>query len=218
MSQSSEGESEILLGNKQLLAVFFVGVVLLGIAFTGGYMLGRGAAGKKPQQAETAAVNTASSPSASPESADTDGQVGETHSVPAYGGSVTPAEKPSRAAEPESSAKLKASENLLGARKKAGFKPTEEERSSAKASKADGFTPQSGQEFLQVAAVPRNHAEAVAAVLRRKGFHAHAVPKPGKADLYRVIVGPIRDPGELSSTRDSLRKTGFNQVIIQHFE
>jgi cell division septation protein DedD len=59
---------------------------------------------------------------------------------------------------------------------------------------------------------------AVAAVLRRKGFHAHAVPKPGDGTLYRVIVGPIRDAGELSSTRDLLRKTGFGQVIVQHYE
>ena len=83
--------------------------------------------------------------------------------------------------------------------------------------KGDGFAPQSGQEFLQVAAVPRDHALAVASVLRKKGFQAHAVPKPGDANLYRVIVGPIRSAGDLSSTRDSLRKTGFSQVIVQHF-
>ncbi len=83
--------------------------------------------------------------------------------------------------------------------------------------RSDAFAPQSGQEFLQVTAVPYDHALAVAAVLRKKGFHAHAVPKPGGANLYRVIVGPIHDAGELSSTRDSLRKTGFSQVIVQHY-
>ncbi len=42
MLRSSEEETEILLGNKQLLGIFFVVAILLGIAFTGGYMVGRG--------------------------------------------------------------------------------------------------------------------------------------------------------------------------------
>ena len=83
--------------------------------------------------------------------------------------------------------------------------------------KGDGFAPQSGQEFLQVAAVPRDHALAVASVLRKKGFQAHAVPKPGDVNLYRVIVGTDPKRRRSSSTRDSLRKTGFGQVIVQHF-
>ncbi len=200
MLQSSEQETEILLGNKQLVAIFFVGVVLLGLAFTGGYMLGRGSASKKAVAPEVAASAPAATDATQP-------QVGETHSVPgADEGSTAPppATIPARTAEPA------ASSNLLGARK--SHEPVLAEEKSVK---ADNFTPQGGQEFLQVAAVPRDHAMAVAAVLRRKGFRAHAVPKPGDNALYRVIVGPIRDAGELSSTRDSLRKTGFSQVIVQ---
>ena len=79
------------------------------------------------------------------------------------------------------------------------------------------FSPEAGQQFLQVAAVGRDEAEAVADVLHKKGFRAHAVPKPGTAKLYRVIIGPIRDPGELSNTRDALRRTGFREVIVQRY-
>ncbi len=198
MLQSSERETEILLGNKQLIAVFFVGVALLGIAFTGGYMVGRGSSGKK--------VNTVASatPDAAPAGAPADSntatsQVGETHSVSAEeGATVSPAGKST-------------SSNLLGARKPKQAATVE------KSARNDEFAPQGGQEFLQVAAVLHDHAMAVAAVLRKKGFHAHAVAKPGDSNLYRVIVGPIRDAGELSSTRDSLRKTGFSQVVVQHY-
>ncbi len=198
MLQSSERETEILLGNKQLIAVFFVGVALLGIAFTGGYMVGRGSSGKK--------VNTAAAaiPDAAPVGANQDTnaapQVGETHSVSAEeGATVSPAEK------------NKSTSNLLGARK------SKQAATVEKSARSDEFAPQGGQEFLQVAAVPHDHAMAVATVLRKKGFHAHAVAKPGDSNLYRVIVGPIRDAGELSSTRDSLRKTGFSQVVVQHY-
>jgi cell division septation protein DedD len=187
MFERGEGETEILLGNKQLLAIFFVGAVLLGAAFAGGYMVGRGAAVKKP-----APVATLPEPVATDTGTAAQPQVGETHSV-----------------APDETASLAPEDDLLGARK--------QKTAAAPVAHEDSFDPQSGQEFLQVAAVPRDHALAVASVLRKKGFRAHAVAKPGDASLYRVIVGPIRNAGELSSTRDSLRKTGFNRVLVQHY-
>jgi cell division septation protein DedD len=66
--------------------------------------------------------------------------------------------------------------------------------------------------------VERDEAEAIADVLRKKGFRAHAVPKPGSNKLYRVIVGPVRDAGDLRSTRDALHNTaGFREVIVQRY-
>ncbi len=205
MLQSGERETEILLGNKQLLGVFFVVAALLGVAFTGGYMVGRGSSLKKAPVA-AAAVDTNNS-----ETTATAAQPGgETHSVP----------------PDDSSAALNADsavhhsrkpEDVLGSRhKKQTVAPAETTETAS--ARPDSFVPQSGQEFLQVTSVTRDHAMAVAAVLRKKGFHAHAVPKPGQANLYRVIVGPIRSAGELSSTRDSLRKTGFNQVLVQRYQ
>ncbi len=213
MLQSGDRETEILLGNKQLLAVFFVVAALLGIAFTGGYMVGRGASGKKASPTANTPADTTSPASQTASAAAPQG--GETHSVPADDGNLNPD-------VPAASLSRKGSEELLGARKKKGSAKPEQvsaaETATPKPARSDGFVPQDGQEFLQVAAVPHDHALAVAAVLRKKGFHAHAVPKPGDANLYRVIVGPIRDAGELSSTRDSLRKTGFSQVIVQHYQ
>ncbi len=208
MLQTSDHEREILLGNKQLLGIFFVAAVLLGIAFTGGYMLGRGSAGKKPLGAAgTKTEAAASSASGS--------QGGETHSVPPDDGGVVLPSQPARKAVSQST------EVPLGSRKRktvSASSAPDVETSAPKSSRSDGFVPEVGQEFLQVTAVAHEDANAVAAVLRRKGFHAHAVPKPGNANLYRVLVGPIRDAGELSSTRDALRKTGFRDVIVQHYQ
>ena len=78
-------------------------------------------------------------------------------------------------------------------------------------------TPRRGQTYLQVAAVSRSEAEAVATVLSKKGFNAHVAPRPG-TKLFRVLVGPVRDAGELSSTRDALMHKGFRQVFVQRYE
>ncbi len=199
MLQSDERETEILLGNKQLIAVFFVVAALLGVSFVGGYKVGQASGKKAPSMAPVAT---------SPAAANSTEQGGETHSVSPEDAS------PSKTEVVPPASGHKGSEMPLGARKKELARP----EGTGATPKSDGFVPQGGQEFLQVAAVPRDHAFAVAAVLRRKGFHAHAVPKPGGANLYRVIVGPIHDAGELSSTRDSLRKTGFNQVIVQRYQ
>src|SRR5271168_576266 len=41
MAKNEEGEFELILGNRQLLRVFFIVVVLLGVFFTIGYIVGR---------------------------------------------------------------------------------------------------------------------------------------------------------------------------------
>jgi cell division protein FtsN len=57
----------------------------------------------------------------------------------------------------------------------------------------------------------------VSEVLHAKGFAAHAVPKPGNPKIYRVLIGPVRDAGDLSTTREALRQTGFREVIVQKY-
>ena len=41
MPRNDEGEFELILGNKQLLSVFFIVIILLGVFFTMGYIVGR---------------------------------------------------------------------------------------------------------------------------------------------------------------------------------
>ena len=41
MPKTEEGDFELLIGNKQLLTVFFVVVILLGVFFTMGYIVGK---------------------------------------------------------------------------------------------------------------------------------------------------------------------------------
>jgi hypothetical protein len=209
MLRSSESETEILLGNKQLLGIFFVVAILLGVAFTGGYMVGKANAGKR---AADSPVASSSEPGTPPPPS---GPAGETHSVPAAG---TP-DTSNEAASTHSAAP--SNETPLGARKKGSASSATQALSSSDATTSEragnNFAPQTGQQFLQVAAVGRDEATAIADVLHKKGFSAHAVPKPANPKVVRVLIGPIRDAGDLATTRDALHKTGFRDVIVQHY-
>ncbi len=210
MLQTSESETEILLGNKQLLGIFFLVAVLLGIAFTGGYMVGRGTRAKKALPVSAAAEIPAATPATA--------GGGETHSVTppdvAGSGDQAPAQQPDSTAQ---DVPLGAAKPKQAAVKSAEVQPEAQPAGPTAEPGPTGFLPQSGEEFLQVTAVARADAESIADTLRSKGFRAHAVPAPNNPNLYRVIVGPVRDAGDLSNTRDALRKTGFRDVIVQHY-
>jgi cell division protein FtsN len=106
----------------------------------------------------------------------------------------------------------------LGSRKKPKPEKAEKTRSEEEQEPASNsaLTPVSkNKTYLQVAALGRNDAEAVAKVLSKKGFQAHIAPKPG-TEFFRVLVGPVRDAGELNSTRDALKSKGFREVFVQH--
>lgn len=209
MLRTSENETEILLGNKQLLGIFFVIAVLLGIAFTGGYMVGRGSGEKK-----AASVATSVGPAAPSTSAGG----GETHSVAA---APSAEDTQSSAAPTVKNGAAVENEAPLGSPKRSKAEKrtetAETETPPASAETTGHFVPESGQTFLQVAATTRDEAEGVADVLHKRGFRAHAVPKPGNPRLYRVLIGPMRDAGDLSNTREALRKTGFREVIVQKY-
>lgn len=224
MLQTGENETEILLGNKQLLGIFLVVAVLLGISFTGGFLIGRGSLARKAPPLEATA---APAPESRAATASSGGQThileGETTlpAAAAGGADTEAAVPPTRVQSEAGSSTPRRADNGLGSRKGAKSPLT------AAAVKADvepeprvdndgGYTPRTGTTYLQVAAVSKDEAETVADVLHRKGFHAHAVPKPGNTKIYRVIIGPVKDAGDLSSTRDALRKT-FREVIVQHY-
>ena len=141
---------------------------------------------------------------------------GETHSVGAESSSNEDAQ--SSASPPETSKRSLGSKTNHEPRSASSSSVRVRNESKQKTALADtaptptasdaNFTPTAGQMFLQVAAVGQEEAEAVAEVLHKKGFRAHAIPKPG-TKLYRVLIGPVRDTSDLSATRDSLRHTGF---------
>ncbi len=204
MAASVDHESEILLGNKQLLAVFAVVALLLAVAFTGGYMLGKNSAQKKAAAVAAEKTN---------DTANDAGPVTKT---------LTPDDSsgfPQDAAAPLPTRESKVESSPIVVPKP---KPPAES-SSARVGGAlplgalpEGV-PRAGQTFVQVTALMHKDAESTAEVLRKQNFHARIAPKPGSTTVYRVLVGPIKDAADLAATRDALRKVGFRDVFAQHY-
>ncbi|MCP5119083.1 MAG: hypothetical protein GY953_50415, partial [bacterium] len=159
MSKNDEGEFELVLGNKQLLSVFFIVVVLLGVFFTMGYIVGRNTSDQtqmastpsKPLVVEAGAVPGSTSvpaPKAIPKPPTTASKpkprVVERASAAAAAKPPPPAPKPSRVRKPP---------------------PVRSQPTPA----ATG-QPASGEVYLQVVATSRPEGGVVLDVLKKRGF------------------------------------------------
>jgi outer membrane biosynthesis protein TonB len=203
MARSEDGEFELILGNKQLLSVFFIVVVLLGVFFTMGYIVGKNsvspdmASGKPPSGAMVVEPTEAEpAPKAS-------------------GRMVVEPDKPS--AMPETS-----KPTPEPAAKKAEPPPAEEPKSApapithSQVALTPTGEPAPGQTFLQVVASTRPDCEIIVDVLKRKGFPALMAPIP-KSELWRVLVGPLTDAAVISKTRTDLEAAGFQKPYLRKY-
>jgi cell division septation protein DedD len=191
--RNDDGEFELILGNRQLMSVFFIVVILLGVFFAMGYIVGRNASPvgtpevathrpeTKPVDGETASTretarDTAREPAepATPKAADS--QPRETASQQG------PATKPAPTPEP------------------APVKTTARAAASSQ--------PESGRTYLQLSAIDHDKAEIMVELLHKKNFPAIAAEIPEKPGVFRVLVGPIAD-AEINKTRADLQNASF---------
>jgi len=199
MPRNDEGEFELVLGNRQLLSVFFIVVVLLGVFFVMGYILGKNstpgtaadvASARKPMDTSTAPNPIIIDKSASKSSAAGEPVVEKPVAV---NKPVEKTEAPVAKPEP----------------KKAEPKKEDPKPVPATAESKTGEPPK-GSLFLQVAAVGRAEADVVAKVLRGKGF-AIWIATSDKDKIFRVLVGPIQksDQGKIRGELDQLGFKAF---------
>jgi cell division septation protein DedD len=198
MAKTEDGEFELVLGNRQLLTVFFIVVILVAVFFTMGYIVGRNSApGFEARKSDKPPASDANRPSAAvqasapqppperkPETSDT---------VSARSPAKEPEPPPPVKKEPE-----KDSERVEAAA------PVPEE-------------PSSGQTYLQVVAVERAEAEIFVDVLGKKGFHAIFAPVPEKPGTFRVLVGPYKDAAAIGQARTDLEKAGFKNTFVRKY-
>jgi cell division septation protein DedD len=197
MARNEDGELELILGNKQLLSVFFIIVFLLGVFFSMGYIVGRNS---------TAAVVASAGPAG--------GTVAER--VPEQTAAPAPrSEAPAvvtRAADPKPESP------------KPEPPPVEPRPEPRKESKADGplrpQEPAKGVVYLQLTAIARPDADTYVATLRKKGFQALFTPVPENPSLHRVLVGPLKDAAAVNKARAELEESGFpgGKAIRKQFD
>jgi cell division septation protein DedD len=211
LARNDEGEFELVLGNRQLISVFLIVVILLGVFFSMGYIVGRNSspsdAGRNSAVAKSveppAETPTPATSAAPPQ---TSAPVPETKTA-APERVTTHAEQP--AAEvpppkpaPASPAKEKRSPSPPPA-------PTRSERASITGEPPAG-------DYWQVVATARPDAEIVAEALGKKGMHAIVAPAP-KEGIFRVLVGPLKDSATQAQTRTDLEAAGFKNPIVRKY-
>ena len=190
MAKSGDGEFELVLGNRQLLSVFFIVVLLVAVFFTMGYVVGRNstpgyAEAKKPER--TIVVDGARPSATAP--------------VEQANPEVTRPQEPVKA-EPAPPPPPK--KELEKKSEPSGSAPTPEE-------------PVPGQTYVQVVAVQRAEAEIFLDVLGKKGFHAIYAPVPEKPEMFRVLVGPLKDASAIGQARTDLEQAGFKNTIVRKY-
>jgi cell division protein FtsN len=197
----TDNEQEFVLGNRQLLSAFFVVVLLLGVFFVMGYIVGSNSktenAAKKAAQAEPAPVAAADAPNRAsavqPDAA----------SVPAEPSTPTAVQEEKPVPPVERPVERKKAVRTVAAEAEA---EAPAERTAVRVESAAGHT------YLQVSAVKRPAADSIVKTLKDKGFPA-LLSESSKPELFRVLVGPYSDTPGLSKAKSDLKAMGFDAVV-----
>ena len=208
MPRNEDGEFELVVGNKQLLSIIFILMVVFGVVFSMGYFVGRANSGSDtPLPAGQQAANQ---PSGRPQAAGAEGAATPTpeatpdDTLPAGDAKVTTPDASSSTTPVVSATPVAA--HVSAATPKPMATPPPAPRTPVAAVQA-------GQTFLQVAAVKKPQAEMLVEVLKEKGFRAVSSQSAPGAELYRALVGPLRDAAELARTKADLENAGFKPIV-----
>ena len=184
-------EFELVLGNKQLLSVFFIVVVLLGVFFTMGYIVGRNSSPIDGTR-RSEGYDRGDAPSAVPAAAkQQNAPVAIAEAQPAAN-EATPAVKVEPpAATPETAQK-----------------PIDIPAVSS-------TQPEAGRTYLQVVSVAKPQAEALAEVLAKRGFRAFVAAGPDDK-TFRVLVGPAADITDVGKLKSDLEAVGMKPFVKKY--
>jgi cell division septation protein DedD len=180
LPKNQDGEYELILGNHQLLGVFFMVIVLLGVFFAMGYLVGRNS---------TPTVTA----DATPHKADSKPLVVDSPGPPAREASPDPDPAPR---QPVSTQPQTPSEPT-----RADI-PTH--TTTPKPTATSGGQPTPGT-YLQLSATTQKaEADLMVDILRKKKFPALVAEIPELPGTFRVLVGPLAD-ADVNQTRADLQ-------------
>jgi cell division protein FtsN len=206
LARNDDGEFELILGNRQLVSVFLIVVILLGVFFSMGYIVGRNSSPSTLADNHSATSGKPIVVDNSPHPATALPE--EPTSTPA---SAPPPEQASPAAE-----KPSPTQGSTPSEKKAEApKPVETKPSPAEPAKRTAVGEPPPGMYLQVVATTRADAEIVSESLLKKGFRSMVAPIPD-SPLNRVLVGPFRAAAELADARTRLEATGFKPYVRKY--
>jgi hypothetical protein len=216
LPKNDEGEFELILGNRQLISVFLIVVVLLGVFFSMGYIVGRNSS-PAAGAGEAARADKSSADAHPAEAAPADGSTPAepADAAPQQLATATDDSPPSSTQPEKTSAAPPAAKSTPTPAKEGKPKPFP----AGDASPASERAPVAGQpagQYWQVVATSRPDAEIIAEALAKKGFHAILAPAP-KDGVFRVLVGPLADAPTQAQTRTNLESAGFKNPIMRKY-
>lgn len=187
----TEGEKELVLGNRQLVSFFFVVLALCGVFFALGYMIGRNSSKTTVLGSDTGTTgSTAATVSPIPRNQDSEPpRVSETAPVPAAADVPAPVKT-----EPVSEAPR--------------------ENSARETQVREIAAPEAGALYLQVTALRRGDAENLVKTLREQNFPA-LLAASSKPELFRVMVGPYHQTALVADAKARLKTLGFGDAILK---
>jgi cell division septation protein DedD len=193
----ADGEKELVLGNKQLISLFFVVVALCGVFFAMGYMIGRNTS--KVVAANPEVDGTAAAASAVPQSRDSE-PPRETSADETATATQTPSQTPAQlVAQPLPPAQADAQPAASTQTQAAHDTPA---------------VPEAGTAWLQVTALRRADADNLVKTLREQNFPV-VLAESSKPELFRVMVGPYRQMADVADAKARLKALGFANAFVQ---
>ena len=201
MPSRQDEEFELVLGNKQLLSLFFVVVVLFAIFFSFGYTVGF----SRGQQDRVVAI--ASTKTAEP--AATDVRIPDTLLEAAPEATPDP---PPVAATPKSAPRPEVKAPPRPTPKKQVAAPPQKKAIPAKTAPPTGSQIARGI-HVQVAALRvRSDAQLLVNKLKAKKYPA-ALYDQGGDGWHRVVVGPFTDVGRAKAAQTKMRADGLQTIL-----
>jgi DedD protein len=216
-SKNKSSGGDFVLESRHLVGLFLLLVVIFGVVFTLGYLLGRGQYDSQ-LRAEVGAPRGMDAPPGSPSAAKNKVQP-QTEDPPApkrnadwdFYHSADPQPTPGHLEAPPKPAPAPAAKPST---------PPKPATPPSKAAKPEKGSPanqaplaQKGSIMLQVAAVlHQDDALALAQALQQKKFPAIVVP-PGADKYYRVQVGPYADNQAATKAQQDLQDKGFKSIF-----
>jgi cell division protein FtsN len=210
LPRTDDGEFELVLGNKQLLSVFFIMVVLLGVFFAMGYIAGRNSApsvtdvAKKGDAGKPIVVDNPQRTSPMPDAGTQAAQPGQAADT----GTSTQPVAASQPPQEQRPAEQAHAEPVAAAPKTA---PPKEASPKEAGGTPQVVEPEAGTVYLQVVATARPEAEVIAGTLSKRGYRTQLSTAP--TGSFRVLVGPLKDASEIARTRADLEKAGFKPIV-----